>query len=117
MASNLNVSIWDNYGRNVEDMVEVTSGPVFVDDSYYQNGSVGFRLASKPGNTRVITRTSLPSFLDVRAFDADKSLNYGWLQSDGAEGGQLLQFSINSIVSTHKCKTEEKRQRNGVESR
>lgn len=97
-TSNLSVSIWDNFGGNVEDMVNVSSGPVSVDGVSYPNGSFGFQLASKPGKTSVLTGTALPSHFDVTAFDAGSTLNYGWLQGDGAPGGQLLQFSVESIT-------------------
>jgi hypothetical protein len=98
-TNRLSVSIWNNFGGNVEDMIEVSgSYPVTVDGISYPNGSFGFRLASRPGNTTVLNNTALPYFFDVSAFDAGPTLNYGWLQRDGAPGGQLLQFSINSIT-------------------
>lgn len=99
VTNNLRVSIWDNFGGNVEDMVDISGGPVAVDGSSYPNGSFGFRLASKPGNTGVLTGTSLPFSLDVTAFDAGSTLNYGWLQSDGGPSGQLLQFSVGSVTA------------------
>jgi hypothetical protein len=99
-ANNLGISIWNNFGGNVEDMVDVAGGPVTVDGNSYADGSFGFRLASKPGSTNVLNSTALPSFFDVAAFDAGSTLNYGWLQSDGGPNGQLLQFSVNSIVSS-----------------
>lgn len=105
VANNLNVSVWDSYGGNVEDMVDVAGGPVLVDNQAYPNGSFGFRLASMPGNTGVLTSTALPSLLDVQAFNAGPTLNYGWLQSDGGQTGQLLQFSVDSIVVLDKCKS------------
>lgn len=98
VTNNLSVTIWNNFGGNVEDMVNISGGPVLVDGSSYPNGSFGFQLASKPGNTGVLTSTALPSFFDVAAFDAGSTLNYGWLQSDGAPGGQLLQFSVDSVT-------------------
>lgn len=99
-ANNLHVTISDNAGGNVEDSISVFGGPVVLDNSsFYPEGSFGFTLASGPGSTRALTSTALPSSLKVRSFDAGPSLNYGWVQKDGAEGGQLLQFSIDSIVS------------------
>lgn len=104
MAKNLNVSIWDNYGGNVEDMVWMLGGSVFVDGNSYPDGAFGFVVASGPGNTKALTSTALPSCLDVTAFDAGSTLSYGVLQSDGGSNGQILQFSIDSIISTQKCK-------------
>lgn len=99
VANNLHVDVWDNFGGNVEDMVDIYGGyPASVDGNLYPNGSFGFRLASKPGATNVLTGTALPSFFDVAAFNAGPTLNYGWLQRDGAPGGTLLQFSVDSIV-------------------
>jgi hypothetical protein len=98
-ANHLGVHVWNYQGGNVEDMVDISGGyPVSVDGGLYPNGSFGFRLASKPGNTSVLTGTALPSFFDVTKFDAGPTLNYGWLQKDGAPGGTLLQFSIDSIT-------------------
>ncbi|WP_372522680.1 hypothetical protein [Sulfuricaulis sp.] len=99
VTNNLNVSIWDNQGGNVEDMVEVIGGPVSVDGNSYPNGAFGFRLASQPGNTGVLTSTALPSFFDVAAFDAGSTLTYGVLQSDGGPSGGLLGFSVDSITA------------------
>lgn len=99
VTNRLSVSIWNNMSGNAEDMIEIFGGyPVFVDGISYPNGSVGFRLASRTGSTTILSDTTLPHFFDVNAFDAGPTLNYGWLQRDGAPGGQLLQFSINSIT-------------------
>ena len=98
VTNNMNVSIWDNFGGNAEDMVFISGYPATVDGTYYPNGTFGFRLASAPGNTNILTSTALPTSFNVAAFNAGPTLNYGWLQSDGAPGGTLLQFSIDSVV-------------------
>ena len=94
------VDIWNDFGGNVEDMVDVTSFPPTVDGELLPNGSMGFRLASAASNTRVFRTIHLPESYDVGAFDG---MNYGFLQRDGAQDGQLLQFtvvSIDAVVST-----------------
>ncbi len=103
MANNLHVSVWDNNGSNVEDMVEIYSNPVFVDGNPYSEGSFGFVLASGSGDTKVLNSTKLPSCLDITKFDAIGFPNYGFLQRDGSSNGGLLQFTIDSITSTQQC--------------
>lgn len=98
VADNMNISIWDNFGGNAEDIVNISGYPATVDGTTYPNGSFGFQLASAPGNTGVLASTALPTSFNVATFDAVSNLNYGWLQSDGAPGGMLLQFSIDSVV-------------------
>jgi hypothetical protein len=97
-TNNLSVSITDNFGGNIEDMVDMAGNSVSVDGNNYANGSFGFRLSSAPGNTNVLNDTTLPSSFDVAAFNAGPTQNYGWLQSDGGPTGQLLQFSVDSIA-------------------
>ena len=96
-TSNLYIDITDNEGGNVEDVFNVYGVPVTVDTSIYSSGSFGFALASKHGNTGVLTGTGLPSALDVKEFD-DGAI--GWLNRDGSQSGTLLQFSIDSIMAT-----------------
>jgi hypothetical protein len=98
-ASLLSVTVVNNFGGNVEDTFEVDASQLFVDGVSYPNGSFGFVLASEPGHTGVFSSTALPSSLNVAAFDAGPSLNYGFLQRDGGPTGTLLQFSVNSITS------------------
>jgi hypothetical protein len=103
MAYNLQAAIWNNYNGNVEDMIQVSGGPVLVDNNIYSDGSFGLSLASKPGSTKALQGTNLPTCLNIGKFNAGKDLTYGWLQSDGAEGGQIIQFTIDSITSTEQC--------------
>lgn len=103
MASNLKVLIMNNTGGNVEDLIQVYGGPVLVDNNLYTNGVFGLSLASKPGNSKALKGTKLPTCLSVRAFNAGSDQTYGLLQRDGAEGGQILQFTIDSIVAPEEC--------------
>lgn len=104
IAHNLRVFMLNNYKGNIEDMIEVAGGPVLVDKNLYENGSFGFRLSSKPGNTRAIKGTKLPTCLKLHSFDAGNDQTYGWLQSDGGAGGQIIQFTIDTIVGPGICR-------------
>lgn len=100
-STSLDVSVVNNFGGNVEDGIHISGGyPLSVDGRPLPNGSFGFVLYSKPGNTGVLTSTDLPLSYDVGAFDAHSSLNYGWLQRDGGQTGRILQFSISSIAAS-----------------
>jgi hypothetical protein len=100
IANNPSVTVTDNFGGNIEDSVTVSGGSVAVDNTtLYSNGSFGFQIASNAGNTQALTNTNLPVFFDLTAFDAGPTQNYGQLQMDGSSDGQLLQFSIDSIVN------------------
>lgn len=103
IAYNLRVFMLNNYNGNVEDMIEVAGGPVLVDRNLYAEGNFGFRLSSKPGNTRAIKGIKLPNCLNLHSFDAGNDLTYGWLQSDGSTGGQIIQFTIDSIAGPRMC--------------
>lgn len=97
-AQNLQVSIWNHYKGNVEDMVNISGGPAILDGTSFTNGSFGFVLSSGPRSNNAINSTDLPKSFDIRKFNADPSLTYGYLQSDGGPTGQLLQFSVDSIM-------------------
>lgn len=102
-AGNLNATITDNFGGNVEDHVTISGGePLLIDGTAYSAGSFGIDLASGPGNTSVLTNTNLPTSYDVSAFDA---WSYGWVQFDGAPGGQILQFTVNEITPVPEAET------------
>jgi len=103
MANNLHVSIWNNYNGNVEDMMQVSGGPVVVDNTIYPNGYFGLTLASKPGCTKALGGTTLPTCLNIRKFNAGSTLTYGTLQKDGAADGQIIQFTIDSITAPEQC--------------
>jgi hypothetical protein len=93
----LRVDLWNDFGGNVEDFLNIDGGPVHVDDATYQDGSFGLMLASGPGYTKALNNTNLPTSLDLKAFNS--SLNSGWLMMDGSQTGTLLQFSIDSVVA------------------
>jgi len=93
-SSRLNVSIWNNFGGNVEDMIDVWGSTATVDGAEYPDGTVGFRLATGPGNTKVFRSVNLRERFKIEDFDA---MNYGVLQMDGSQNGTLLQFTITSM--------------------
>lgn len=95
------VTVTNNFGGNVEDVVNITGMSVLVDDVTYPDGSFGFQLATWADNTGVLHNTRLPSFLNVQAFDAPEA-SYGWLQRDGDPDGQLLQFTIDRVETLGK---------------
>ncbi|MFH1658354.1 MAG: PEP-CTERM sorting domain-containing protein [Pseudomonadota bacterium] len=100
-STSLGIRVVNNFGGNVEDGIDISGGyPLSVDGTPLPNGSFGFVLHSKPGNTGVLTSTDLPLIYDVGAFDAHSSLNYGWLQRDGGQTGTILQFSVSSIAAS-----------------
>ena len=97
-TTNLGVDVVNNFGGNVEDMVDIFGGPIQVDSDSFPDGYFGLHLASKAGNTKVLKNTKLPTSYNVNEFDAGSEQNYGTLQIDGSPNGTLLQFSIDSIV-------------------
>ena len=100
----LNVEVFDNTGGNIEDMVSITGTTVMVDVMLYIDGSIGLSLASAAGNTQALSGTDLPTIYHLTAFDSNasgQSGTYGWLNSSGAQGGQLLAFQIDTITGGH----------------
>jgi hypothetical protein len=93
-SKQLNVSIWNNFGGNVEDMIDVYGSTSTLDGIDYPDGTVGFRLATGPGNTRVFRSVNLREQFKIDDFD---SMNYGEVRMDGSSNGTLLQFTITSM--------------------
>jgi hypothetical protein len=93
-TTRLHVTVYNNQGGNVEDMVEVTSSPPTVNGVTYPEGHFGFNLASGPGSTNVLHDESLPRSFNIADFNA---WTYGFLQMDGGPSGQLLNFNVDSI--------------------
>jgi len=93
-ANRLNVSIWNNFGGNVEDMIDVYGQTPILDGTEYPAGAVGFRLATGPGSTKVFRSVNLRERFKIADFDA---MNYGEVLMDGSSNGTLLQFTITSI--------------------
>jgi len=93
-SRNLIVSIWNNFGGNVEDMIDVYGSTAMLDGIEYPDGTVGFRLATGPGNTRVFRSVNLREHFKIDDFD---SMNYGEVRMDGSSNGALLQFTITSM--------------------
>ena len=68
--------------------------PHFLTGTDYPNGTVGFRLATGPGNTKVFRSVNLRERFRIEDFD---SMNYGEVRMDGSSNGGLLQFTITSM--------------------
>lgn len=97
IGSGMSIGVWNHYRGNVEDMVQIYSGPVVLDGTSFPNGTVGFMLGSAPRNNRPLNSTKLPSYYDLPLFNAI-SFNGGSLMTDGGPTGTLLSFTIDSIV-------------------
>jgi hypothetical protein len=93
-SKQLNVSIWNNFGGNVEDIIDVVGQTAIVDGTEYPEGIVGFRLATGPGNTKVFRSVNLRERFKIEDFD---SMNYGEVLMDGSSNGALLGFTITSM--------------------
>ena len=100
-SERLMVSVVNNFGGNVQDMVDIDGDVLHVDEASYPAGGIGMRLASRWDNKKAIKEISLPSSFNVDTFDPQQS--YGWVQRDGSQDGTLLQFSIDSIVVVRTC--------------
>ncbi len=98
ISDRLGVDVFDNQGGNVEDMAVVSGFPIMVDDALLVDGSFGLSLASGPGSTGALQGTGLPTIYHLDAFN---SAAYGWVQENGNDGGQILQFQIDSITGGH----------------
>ena len=93
-SKQLSISIWNNFGGNVEDMIDIYGNTVTVDGVDYPNGTAGFRLATGPGNTKVFRSTNLRERFKIADFD---SMRDGVVQMDGSQTGALLYFTIDSM--------------------
>jgi hypothetical protein len=93
-SKQLIVSIWNNFGGNVEDMIDIYGHAAILDGTEYPDGTVGFRLATGPGNTKVFRSVNLRERFKIEDFD---SMNYGEVLMDGSSNGALLQFTITSM--------------------
>jgi hypothetical protein len=92
------ISLTDNFGGNVEDGFSASGGySLTIDTHVHANGSFGLVLNSAPGHTDVLRGTSLPTQIDVAQFDAQPSLNYGYVQRDGGQTGRVIGFSVLSV--------------------
>ncbi|WFP49121.1 hypothetical protein PL263_13555 [Methylomonas sp. EFPC3] len=100
ISKGINITLYDNQGGNVEDMVTISGNSILVDNELYSEGSIGINLSSKSGSTEALVDTNLPLSFDLSKFDGGPTLTYGWLQKDGGPNGQLVQFSVDSIESS-----------------
>lgn len=97
VSEGMSVSVWDQYGGNVEDMVNVMGTAPVMDGTTFADGAFGFYVASRPGQKHALHNTHLPRSYDMKKFNAEGN-TYGILQTDGGQTGTLLQFSIDSIT-------------------
>lgn len=100
-SDGLRVSVQDDFGGNVEDMVVLSGHPVMVGDALHIDGSFGLSLASHAGNTDVLHGTGLPTIYHLADFDSNvygQQVTYGWLQKDGSQTGTIAYFRIDSIT-------------------
>lgn len=102
LAEYLRVEVFNNFGREgVEDGISLRGGSVIVDgtpspyDHGHSSSSFGFKLATQPGNTGVLSGTQLPSSFDVPAFDR---YSYGYLEY--MAGYNVLSFKVDSITAS-----------------
>jgi len=93
-SNHLNISINNNFGGNVEDVIDIYGRTATVDGTEYPDGTVGFRLATGPGNTKVFRSVNLRERFRIEDFD---SMYDGVVQMDDSQTGALLQFTITSI--------------------
>lgn len=96
-TSGLNIRVTDNFGGNVQDGFDLSAYSPLV-DGHELFGNFGFTLNSRYDNPNVLNSSALPSFLDVSAFNAGPTLNYGWLQRYDIQEGAMLRFTIDSIA-------------------
>jgi hypothetical protein len=93
-TGDLGISIWNNFGGNVEDMMDVSGAGAVVDGTEYPNGTVNFQFATASGNTKIFRSVNLRERFRIEDFDA---WHDGVVLMDGSQTGTLLQFTITSI--------------------
>ena len=98
VSDGVQVNVWNHYKGNVEDMVSISGSPMVLDGTTFPNGAFGIHLASKPRQNNALNSTQLPGSYDLKNFNADPGLTYGYLQTDGSQTGTLLHFTIDSII-------------------
>ncbi|MDT4328825.1 hypothetical protein ACQE3E_09645 [Methylomonas sp. MED-D] len=103
MSKGITITVFNNQGGNVEDMANIAGNSILLDNELYSEGSAGINLSSKSGSKGALKNTKLPLSFDLSKFDAGPTLTYGWIQKDGSQNGQLLQFSVDSIQSSVKA--------------
>lgn len=93
-SKQLSISIWNNFGGNVEDMLDMAGNTATIDGVDYPNGTVDITLATGPGNTKVFRSTNLRERFKIADFDA---MSGGVVQTDGSPTGARLYFTITSM--------------------
>ena len=93
-ARNLDVSIYNNFGGNLEDVITISGVPARLDGIEYPEGVVGIVLATGPGNTKVFRSLNLREQFKIDEFDA---ASFGEVRIDGSSDGQVLHFTITSM--------------------
>ncbi len=94
-----NVSITDDLGGNVEDMVVISGYPIVNGVRPPATGdSISLTLASGPTRTDVISGTALPVSYDLSAFDASQFRYGGVIDGVGGNAGAGFYFSIDQLT-------------------
>lgn len=96
-TDNLSIDIWDNLNGNIQDHFRATGRAPQVDNIQLANGLFNIDLASWYKNDSALNGTSLPTTLDLAAFDAPL-WNYGLLLRDTSQSGTILQYTIDSLT-------------------
>ena len=94
ITGGLSVGVTNNFGANVEDVLEIYGDPLDIDGISFSDGYMTLVLYSYPGNIDALASFDLPSFIDVGAFDG----NYGVIARDHGSNGTMLAFTIDSIT-------------------
>lgn len=97
-----NVFVVDGVGSNAYDSFAIGAGyPTFFQNGVpVADGLLAITLSSKVGNTGVLNSLSLPSTLDVSAFDeTDTGFTYGEIRL-GGNSVNAVSFQVNKITAT-----------------
>jgi hypothetical protein len=106
LGSALNATVSNDFGGNVEDIVNLySSGGAMLDGEFMSEGTVGVVFASGPGSTHALHNRRLPKRYDLDKFD-QLGGNAGFILRDGGPDGYLVQFSIESVVARRICRNE-----------
>lgn len=92
-ADSTGVTVWNDTGSNVGDMIDINGYSPVIDGTLFRSGYFSMRLASAAGNTSVFDDMQLPSELDLASFDST-GMNYFQLYSGVAVNELLLDVNL-----------------------